>query len=116
MIMTLRSVLGWAGFGGGDCEYRVVYRSATTTREGDNYGRSAASEQRHPGTRKRAACADVLRTRPRRFRDGPERVEIRRLRVRDGAQSVGFGPAAGLPAVHAQPCPDRQGGTGTAGD
>ena len=36
-------------------------------------------------------------------------VEIRRLRLRDGAQSLGRPRAARLPAIHAQPRPDRQG-------
>ena len=52
----------------------------------------------------------------RRFGDRDERLEIRRLRVRDGAQSVGRRPAARLPAIHAQPRADRQGRPGAAGD
>ena len=85
-------------------------------REIPKNGRSAASEQHHPRPRSGPACAHLLRARPRRFGDRHERVEVRRLRVRDGAQSVGLRPAARLPAVHAQPRTDRQGGTGAAGD
>ena len=35
-------------------------------------------------------------------------VEIRRLRLRDGASAVGRPAVAGLPAIHAQPRADRQ--------
>ena len=52
-------------------------------------GRSAASEQRHPRPRSGPARAHLLRARRGRFGDRDERVEVRRLRVRDGAQSVG---------------------------
>ena len=84
-------------------------------RETSKNGRSAASEQHHPRPRSGPACADLLCACPRRFGDRHERVEVRRLRVRDGAQSVGRRPAARLPAIHAQPRADRQGGPRAAG-
>ena len=68
---------------------RDLYRMPPAFRETSRNGRSAASEQRHPRPRSGPACADLLRARRDQFGDRHERVEVRRLRVRDGAQSVG---------------------------
>ncbi len=85
-------------------------------RETSKNGRFAASEQRHPRAGSGPARAHLFCAGPRRFRDRHERVEVRRLRVRDGAQSVGQRAAAGLSAIHAQPRADRQGRARSAGD
>ena len=61
------------------------------------------------------ACADLLCASRHRFGHRHEHFEIRRLRVRDGAPALGQQGAAGQPAIHAQPRPDRQSRLGRAG-
>ena len=68
-----------------------------------------AAQRHHPRTRSRQARADVLCARRNHQRGSDGDVEIRRLRVRDGAPAVGRPAAARLPAIHAQPRADRQG-------
>ena len=74
-----------------------------------------AAQRRHPRARSRPARADLLHARRNQQRRGDGHVEIRRLRVRDGASAVGRPAVARLPAIHAQPRADRQSRLGGAG-
>ena len=81
---------------------------------GRKNGRSAASQWCDPRARSGAAGVHVLLAGRDRLRLRDEHLEIRRRRVRDGAQSVGRPRAARLPAIHAQPRADREGGLARA--